>query len=311
MWALFEPAHHAVIPNITSESEVVIANTLSSTTWSFNFAMGFAIGGAIAAYFGRNTVFVLNAFSFVASALLIGRMRFAEPHAEHRAPMRLKDLADFSPIREGMRYVWNHPQLRATILVKAGLGLMGANWVLLPILGERVFPVHRAGFTARESGMLGMSVLMASRGVGAIVGPLLSGYWAGDIRSRMRVGILIGFLIAGIGYIGLGAATTLPLACAAIILAHSGGSTLWVFSTTLLQLQTDDRFRGRVFSAEFAFSVVTMSLSSYSAGALLDRGVRVGLVAGLTGCVVMIPALVWAYTLRAHVSSEREIASNI
>ena len=299
MWALFEPAHHAVIPNITSESEVVIATTLSSTTWSFNFAMGFAIGGAIAAYFGRNTVFVLNALSFVASALLIGRMRFAEPHAEHLAPMRLKDLADFSPIREGMRYVWNHPQLRATIFVKAGLGFMGSNWVLLPILGERVFPIHRAGFSARESGMLGMSLLMACRGIGSIIGPLVSDYWAGGIRSRMRWGILIGFLIAGLGYIGLGAATTLPLACAAIVLAHSGGSTLWVFSTTLLQLQTDDRFRGRVFSAEFAFSVLTMSLSSYSAGALLDHGMSVGLVAGLTGCVVLLPALMWAYTLRS------------
>ncbi len=297
MWALFEPAHHAVIPNITAESEVVIANTLSSTTWSFNFAMGFAIGGTIAAYFGRNTVFVLNALSFVASALLIGRMNFAEPHAEHLAPMRLRDLADFWPIREGIHYVWTNPQLRATIFVKAGLGMMGANWVLLPILGERIFPVHRAGFSARESGMLGMSLLMACRGLGAIVGPLASGYWAGGNRSRMRVGILIGFLIAGFGYIGLGAATTLPLACAAIVLAHSGGSTLWVFSTTLLQLQTDDRFRGRVFSAEFAFSVLTMSLSSYSAGLLLDRGVAVGVVAGLTGCAVLIPTLIWAYML--------------
>ena len=115
----------------------------------------------------------------------------------------------------------------------------------------------------------------------------------------MRVGILIGFLIAGLGYVGLGAATTLPLACAAIILAHSGGSTLWVFSTTLLQLQPDDRFRGRVFSAEFAFSVLTMSLSSYSAGSLLDRGMSVGMVAGSTGCAVLIPALLWAYTLRS------------
>ena len=36
-------------------------------------------------------------------------------------------------------------------------------------------------------------------------------------------------------------------------LAHSGGSIAWVFSTTLLQKYTDDKFRGRVFSAEFAF----------------------------------------------------------
>jgi MFS family permease len=299
MWALFEPAHKAVIPNITSESEIVIANTLSSTTWSFNFAMGFAIGGVIAAYFGRNTVFVVNALSFVGSALLIGRMRFTETHAQHLPALRAKDLADFSPIREGIHYVWRNPQLRATILVKAGLGLTGSNWVLLPIFGERVFPVHRAGFTHQESGMLGMSVLMACRGIGAILGPLISGYWAGSLRSRMRLGILFAFLVVSIGYLGLAAAPTFPLACAAIIFAHAGGSTLWVFSTTLLQVQTDDRLRGRVFSAEFAFSVLTMSLSSYSAGALIDRGVPVGYVAGLTGLVMLIPALLWAHVLKS------------
>jgi len=310
MWALFEPAHQAVIPNITGESEVVIANTLSSTTWSFNFAMGFAIGGVIAAYFGRNTVFVLNALSFVASALLIRRMRFTEPHVANLAPMKLKDLADYSPIREGMHYVWKAPQLRAAIFVKAGLGLMGANWVLLPILGEQVYPVHRAGFSARESGMLGMSLLMGCRGLGAIIGPLTSGYWAGGIRSRMRLGILIGFLIAALGYVALGAAPNLPLACAAIVFAHAGGSTLWIFSTILLQLQTDDRFRGRVFSAEFAFSVLTMSLSSYSAGALIDHHVPVGQVATLTGCVVLVPAALWAYVLRnAAPGNSRDAAS--
>jgi MFS family permease len=299
MWALFEPAHRAVIPNITSESEVVVANTLSSTTWSFNFAMGFAIGGVLAAYFGRNTVFVLNALSFVASALVLGRMRFSEMHAVHLPRLRPKDLADFSPIREGIHYVWKNPQLRATILVKAGLGLTGANWVLLPIFGERVFPIHRAGFTARESGMLGMSLLMACRGIGAIIGPLIAGYWAGSVRSRMRTGILFAFLVVSIGYLGLAAAPNFPMACAAIVFAHAGGSTLWVFSTTLLQLQTDDRFRGRVFSAEFAFSVLTMSLSSYSAGALIDHGVPVNHVAGLVGLIVLIPALLWAFVLRS------------
>ena len=64
----------------------MVANTLSSTTWSFNFAMGFAVGGALAAYFGRDFVFVLNSLSFVLSALLIGRMKFSEPHAENRPP---------------------------------------------------------------------------------------------------------------------------------------------------------------------------------------------------------------------------------
>jgi MFS family permease len=298
MWALFEPGHNAVIPNITSEDEVVIANTLSSTTWSFNFSIGFAVGGVLAAFLGRNMVFAINSFSFVASALLISRMRFSEPHAENLPPLRLRDLFDFSPIREGIRYVWKDSSLRATIFVKSGLGLLGANWVIIPIFGERVFQVHLTGFTPRQNGMLSMSLLMACRGLGAILGPVVSGYWAGRRQSRMRLGILCGFLLAGAGYMLLGIAPSLALACAAVVCAHAGGSMLWVFSATLLQLQTEDRFRGRVFSAEFGLSVITMSLSSYSAGLLVDHSVPVQHVAIVAGAIMLIPALMWAWVLR-------------
>ena len=299
MWALFEPGRSAVIPNIAGESELMVANTLSSTTWSFNFAMGFAVGGVLAAYFGRDAVFVLNSLSFVGSALLIRRMKFTEPHAENRPPLKARDLADFSPIQEGIRYVWRDPRLRTTIFVKAGLGLMGANWVLLPIFGERIFPIHRAGFNQQQAGMLGMSLLMACRGIGAIVGPVVSGYWAAGIEKRMRLGILIGYLAGAVGYLMLGNAPGLAVACAGIILGHAGGSTLWVFSSTLLQLQTEDRFRGRVFSAEWALSVVTMSLSSYGAGVLIDRNVPAATVASVTGLVVLIPAALWSFALVA------------
>jgi MFS family permease len=303
LWALFEPGRSAVIPNITRSSEVVIANALSSTTWSFNFAMGFAVGGVLAAYFGRDTVFVLNALSFVLSALLIRRMKFVEPHAENLPPLGVGDLFNFSPIREGIRYVWKDQRLKTTIFVKAGNGLMGANWVLLPILGQRIFAVSREGWTASQAGMLGMSLLMACRGLGAIIGPILSGYWAGGRERRMRWGILFSFLAGAAGYLILGNAPSLAAACAGIVLAHAGGATLWVFSSTLLQLQTEDRFRGRVFSAEWAFAVVTMSASSYAAGTLIDHSVAAPVVASWTGLAVLIPAALWALTLKSHTGS--------
>lgn len=297
MWGLFEPGRGAVIPNITAGEDVVVANAISSTTWSVNFAVGFALGGIVAAHFGRGTVFILNSLSFVASALCIRGMKFVEPHAG-LAPFKLRELANFTPIREGIAYVWKDRRLRTTIFVKAGLGLMGSNWVLLPILGERVFPVQRTGFSPRQSGMLGMSVLMAARGLGAFIGPILAGKWAGGSLRRMRLGILAGFLFAGAGYLALSGCTNIWLACAALMVAHGGGSMLWVFSSTILQLQTDDRFRGRVFSAEFAFSVITMSASSYTAGALIDRGLTARFVAGCTGLVMLVPALLWAAVLK-------------
>lgn len=299
LWALFEPGRNAVIPNIVASSDMVVANALSSATWAFNFAAGMALGGALAAFAGRDTVFVLNSLSFVGSALLIRRMKFTEPHAENLPPLRARDLTDFSAVREGVRYVWSDPRLRTTIFAKAGNGFVGANWVLLPIFGQRVFPVHRAGFSESDAGMLGMSLLMACRGVGAIVGPVLGGFLAARRESRMRLGILFGYLAGVAGYLTLGTAEGLVVACAGVVLAQAGASTVWVFSSTLLQLRTEDRFRGRVFSAEWAFNVVMLSLSSYTAGVLIDRAVPVQAVARLTGLALLMPAVLWAIAMGA------------
>src|ERR1700686_5382958 len=82
MAAFFEPARTAVIPNITAREDVLVANTLSSATWSVNLLIGASVGGVVAALFGRDAVFVLNALSFLVSAILIREMSFAEPHAQ-------------------------------------------------------------------------------------------------------------------------------------------------------------------------------------------------------------------------------------
>ena len=61
MAAFFEPARTAVIPNIAAREDVLLANTLSSATWSVNLLVGASLGGVVAALLGREAVFLLNA----------------------------------------------------------------------------------------------------------------------------------------------------------------------------------------------------------------------------------------------------------
>ncbi len=296
MWGFFEPGRSAVIPNITRDrQETLVANALSSTTWSFNLAVGSFIGGLMAVVFGRETVFVVNSCTFLVSALFLRRMSFVEPHLDHAAPFRARDLADFSPVIEGFRYVASDVRLLATLLVKAGLGILGAHWVVLPIFGERIFPVDLGVLDANRAAMLGMSLLMGSRGIGALLGPLIGGRWAGTRQKRLRTGIVAGFLLLAAGYTFLGAAPTVVWAILAVILAHAGGSIVWVFSTTLLHYQAEDRFRGRVFSADFAFLVVTMATVSWASGTAVDFGVSVRLICYVTGAFALAPAALWTW----------------
>jgi hypothetical protein len=303
MAAFFEPARSAVIPNIAARGEVLIANTLSSATWSVNLLIGASVGGVVAAFFGRDAVFILNAISFLVSAALISGMRFAEPHAELAAPLRPRDLVDFSPVLEGIRYVRNHRTLLPTVFAKAGELMIGPSWVIFTVLGAHEFAVHWHNVDPARGAMLGMSILLGGRGLGALIGPLVSARWAGRSDHRLQLGILFGYLTIAVGYGALGSSRTVWMASACAMLAHAGGSTVWVFSTTLLQLHTDDRFRGRVFSADLGFSMLTIAGGAYLCGSLLDSGVAARTVATWTGIVMLIPAVLWSLTIRAGTES--------
>jgi MFS family permease len=296
--AFFEPARNSVIPNIVEREDVVLANTLSSTTWSLNLMVGAAAGGVVAALLGRDAVFLLNALSFLVSAILIVRMRFAEPHAEGAQPLRARELVDFSPVIAGIRYVRSQVQLRSTIFVKAGNLIIGPGWVLFTVMGQREFAVRWHGLDPARGAFLGMSVLLGARGLGALLGPLLAAPWASHWKRRLEIAIFWGYLGAAAGYMLLGVAGHLWEACLCVMLAHFGSSMVWVFSTTLLQLQSEDKFRGRVFAADLGLCMFTIAAGAYLAGRFVDWGFAARHVASFSGMLMLVPAALWGLAIR-------------
>jgi len=296
--AFFEPARSSVIPNIVAQEDVVLANTLSSVTWSVNLMLGATAGGVVAALLGRDAVFIVNALSFLVSATLILGMRFAESHVEGEHPFHTRELIDFSPVLAGIRYVRSHLGLRSTVLVKAGNLIIGPSWVLFTVMGQREFPVHWHGLDPARGAFLGMSLLLGARGVGALLGPLVAAPHAGNRIERLERAILFGYLATATGYVLLGVAGQLWQACLCVALAHFGSSILWVFSTTLLQLQSDDKFRGRVFAADLGLAMLTIAAGAYCAGRFVDWGFAARHVASAAGFLVLIPAALWGLAIR-------------
>jgi MFS family permease len=172
---------------------------------------------------------------------------------------------------------------------------MGTNWVILPLLGERVFPLYWEGLDAQRAGMLGMSVLLGARGFGALIGPLTGGSWAGKDQKRMRWGVAIGFALICLGYTALGWAGVLAIAFPAVAIAHAGGSMVWVFSSSMLHFAAEDKYRGRVFSADYMFMTLTLSITGLIAGRLVDSGIPLARVATFTGLAALIPLALWVF----------------
>jgi predicted MFS family arabinose efflux permease len=298
--AFFEPARSSVIPNVVAREDIVLANTLSSATWSVNLMLGATAGGVVAALLGRDAVFVLNALSFLVSAALIFNMRFAEPHTEGSRPWRMRELADFSPILAGIRYVRAHVRLRSTVFVKFGNLIIGPGWVLFTVMGQNEFAVHWHGLDPARGAFLGMSLLLGARGLGALLGPLLTAPWAGHWIPKLEIAIFWGYLGTAAGYALLGVSGHLWQACLCVMLAHFGSSIVWVFSTTLLQLQSDDKFRGRVFAADLGLCMFTIAAGAYLAGRFVDWGFAARHVASVSGMLMLIPAALWGLAIRRN-----------
>jgi len=298
MAAFFEPARSSVIPNIAPRRDVILANTLSSTTWSINLVLGATLGGLVAALLGKDAVFLVNALSFLASALLIRGMRFEEPHVVSQARLRPSDLVDFSPVVEGVRYVRSKPGMLATVLVKAGNLMIGPSWVLFTVMGHHEFALREPGLDPERAGMVGMSLLLGARGLGAFLGPVFTAPWAGHRERKLQLGIFFGYLMAAVGYSMIGFAPSVWVACSWIVLSHFGGATVWVFSTTLLQLTTEDRFRGRVFAADMAFCMLTIAIGAFVCGKLLDAGIAARTLVTAAGLTMLLPTVLWGSAMK-------------
>jgi MFS family permease len=287
----FEPARTATIPNVTSAEELLPANAMSSATWSGMLAIGASLGGLATAVFGRDVAFVINAVSFFCSAFFIARTRY-DATPRHRDPRRgFKAIVGITDLIEGLRYVRRERHVAALMCVKAGWGLAGGVLLLLTVFGQRVFPVG-AGAAA------GIGILYGARGVGAGIGPIALRWILGQEPKTLRRTIGPAFFMVGLFYVCLAGAPTLPIAALSVLLAHFGGSILWVFSTVLLQMEVPDQFRGRVFAAELAFVTLVTSASSYFTAYGLDHaGVSPRVLSFTLGALFCVPGLIWLVIL--------------
>jgi len=288
--SFFEPAKTASIPSIVSDRELLPANAIASVTWSVMLTLGAAIGGFVTGWFGTNAAFVLDSVTFLGSAVLISRVRFPKRPERPKAKLTVAKALGVSDTIEGAHYVKQRPRVFAYLMVKTSWGMGGGIMTLLAVFGERVFPV--AGKTAT-----GIGVLFAARGIGTAIGPIVARRWVGETRKQMQASIGIAFLIGGVFYIAFGTTRSFTLALLFLLIAHGGGSILWVFSTVLLQRTVEDQFRGRVFAAELALVTLTMATSNYVVGELMDRfGYSPRVVTASVGALFLLPGIIWFAT---------------
>jgi predicted MFS family arabinose efflux permease len=279
--APFDPAFSAATPNLVDPPDLPAANALSGSLWGTMLAVGAGLGGLVSAAFGADAAFLVDAGSFVLSAALLAsiRRRFAE------ATPRAGEHPGFvEATRETWRFARRDRRVFSLLAVKFGFGAAAGLLALIPVMALDV--------DVFNAGSVGFGVLMASRGVGALIGPFLGHRIAGPGHRRLFAAIGISLAVFGLGYLALGIAPSIAIAAVTICVAHLGGGSQWMLSTFGLQVLVPDAIRGRIFGFDYMLVTLTLSLSALVASALSDAiGPRSAV--SILGGVAVLWAAVW------------------
>ncbi len=256
--AFVGPAVQAAIPNLVAPADLSRANALLGSVWGAMLAIGAALGGAFTVAFGRSASFVADAATFVAAGVLIALVRRPMNAPRQSEVGRIRPLAD---TLEAFQYARSSRPLLLLLCSKAGLGLAGGVVPLLAVYGKEVF----------DSGDAGIGLLLAARGAGALIGPVLAQHRLTARQAQTSIPAILylcgaGAVIYCAGYLGVATSPVLALAIGGAFLAHLGGGAQWTLSNLGLQLATSDAFRGRIFAADFALLTLTMSSSFLISG---------------------------------------------
>jgi MFS family permease len=316
----FEAAKNASIPNLVTPRELLTANVLMFSTRFLQYTLGSAIGGLTAAQFGYDTAFIVNALSFVGSALFIvpipskatrqaqhlapaaaqiGDPMSAEaaaitPIAGSEQPLEPVRASFFADVREGLRYIGRTPFVRAVILVNVAWGTGGG---MTTILFDRIGG-HLFATAPGDRGDWFVAMLFTASGAGVFVGMMLTrrvGMW---ISEERRAGLFIGWslLVHGLLFSVAGVMPTLASMAVWVGLSRLVLGAEFGFQETLMMRTLPDDYRGRVFTTDRSLELATMAISTIVTGWLLSWFSPRSLMIA-SGFLSASPGLIWLLAL--------------
>jgi predicted MFS family arabinose efflux permease len=279
--APFDPALSAATPNVVDPGDLPAANALTGSLWGTMLAVGAGLGGLISAVFGADTAFLVDAASFLVSAALLWSIKrgFSESREETAEHPSIVEAT-----KETWRFARRDHRVLSLLAVKFGFGAAAGLLALIPVmaLNPDVF----------DAGNIGFGILMASRGLGALIGPFLGHRIAGPGHRRLFPAIGLSLAVFGLGYMAMGQAPSLAIAAVMICVAHLGGGSQWMLSTYGLQVLVPDHIRGRIFGFDYMLITLSLSVSALIASVVADQ-IGAPITVTILGGVAVAWAVVW------------------
>jgi DHA3 family macrolide efflux protein-like MFS transporter len=293
--AFFLPAITAAIPNLVPEHRVAAANSLNESIYHAATLAGQGAGGVLFRILGAPVMFLIDGLSFIYSAISEAFITIPQAIPERHPSWRGETRRFIRDTLEGLRYVWARGGLRTLFVAAAVMNFFAMPYlVLLPFYVEDVLGVTPDWY----------GYILAAYGAGSLAGYALYGTvrLSGAARARVLIVCLV-VLSACLAAVGLSRDAWLSLA----LVAFAGLATgmFNVASVTLIQLDTADEMRGRMFGLLHTLVGGLTPISMGLAGVvtdLLDQNVSLVFVFCGAALIAVSLALAFNRSFRSFLS---------
>jgi MFS family permease len=278
---LFDVAHLSFIPSLVERERLVEGNSKLQTTSSVAQVAGPGLGGVLVGLLGAAFAVLIDALSFLASAVLIVGIRVTEP-SRAASDERGGVVAE---IGEGLRIVVTHRILRVLAGCSATMNLFGRMFLAVYVL-----------YMTRDLGLgsVGVGLVFAAGGLGALVGALV----ATPATRRLGPGptMIWAQLCFGLTGMAVPLAVLMPRVALPMVVASEFGQWMavtayYVNAVSVRQALAPDRLQGRVNATMRFMAGGTQPIGALLGGAL---GGLIGLPLTLVVAEVgMLLAFLW------------------
>ena len=267
--ALDIPSRSAMMPSLLPKEHLSSGIALYSIVFGGASIIGPALFSPLVGYWGIEGIFFLIGSSYIFTVLVLMFMQTSL----HQPQLRSSNLAQ--GILDGLRYIRKSRQLMGTITLGVCIGLFGTSYeALLPAFSD----------DSLQGGIQAYSRLLLFEGIGALIATMFIALMGVHLDPTRFM--FIGVIAFGAGMLILSWVSVLWLAV--VLLGLLGGFRVLfgTMSTTVMQIQSDDEFRGRVMSLH-QLTWGAMALGSLMMGGLAELA-GVSMAIGLGGVLVLI-----------------------
>lgn len=243
----FGPTTFSLMGQIIPKKLYPNGATWSSSSWQFASILGPVTGGMVYAHYGITTCYtVITIFITIALVCIL----FLKKHP----PTFIPQDSIFQSLKEGVQFVFKSKMMLGALSLDLFSVLFGGAVALLPIIAEEVLHV----------GAEGAGIMRAAAAVGSVVTMLIMTKFP-PMNKPWR-NLLIAVTGFGVSIICYGLSTSFYLTLFFLFCEGAFDSVSVVIRSTIMQLLTPDKMRGRVSAVNSMFIGSSNEIGAFESG---------------------------------------------